>query len=62
MDAAIASFSYALSQTAERVPVLDQSIVYSYRGTAHAFKGDYERAIADYNRPISIKPDHAESY
>ena len=61
-NGAIVLFSDALSQTVERVPVLDQSIVYFYRGTAYNLKGDYDHAIADYNQAIQLQPNFAEAY
>jgi tetratricopeptide (TPR) repeat protein len=61
-DAAIARFSDALNQTAERVPALDQSTVYFYRGLAYDYKGDYDRAIADHDQAIQLKPDLALAY
>ncbi len=61
-DGAVICFSDALSQTAERVSTLDQSIVYFCRGNAYYRKGDYDRAIADYTRAIQLKPNDAEAY
>ena len=61
-DGAIACFSDALSQTAERVPVLDQSTIYFYRGAAYYYKGDYDRAITDYDQAIRLQPDLAGAY
>jgi tetratricopeptide (TPR) repeat protein len=75
-DGAIACFGDALSQTAERVPALDQSIVYFYHGLACRRKGDlnwanadydqandnYKQAIADYNQAIELQPAFAAAY
>ena len=61
-DGAIARFIDALNQTAEPVRALDQSTVYFYRGNACYFKGDYERAIADFDQAIELKPDDADAY
>jgi tetratricopeptide (TPR) repeat protein len=61
-DGAIARFNDALSQTAERIPALDQSIVHLYCGNAYRAKGDYDRAIADYDQAIQLQPDYAEAY
>jgi hypothetical protein len=61
-DGAIARFGDALSQTAERVPALDQGIVYSYRGLAYYYKGDYNHTIADYDQAIQFQPDFALAY
>jgi tetratricopeptide (TPR) repeat protein len=60
-DEAIARFSAALSQIAERTTVLDRSIVYFYRGCAYIAKGNYDSAIADYNQAIKLNP-HFELY
>ncbi|MFB0535167.1 MAG: tetratricopeptide repeat protein [Anaerolineae bacterium] len=56
-DGAIARLSNALSQTVEPVPALDQSTVYFYRGLAYYCKGDYDRAIADYDQTIRLQPN-----
>ncbi len=56
-DGAIVPFSEALSQTAERVSALDQSIVHFYRGNAYRAKGDYDRAIADYDQTIKLETE-----
>jgi len=61
-DGAIACFSDALSQTAERVPALDQSTVYFYRGLAYYYRGDYDRSIANYDQAIQLKPAYAEAH
>jgi len=65
-DGAIACFSDALSQTAEPMRALDQSIIYFYRGNAYTSKGDYDRAVADYNQAIDraheLKLDFVEAY
>ncbi|MFQ6058738.1 MAG: tetratricopeptide repeat protein [Anaerolineae bacterium] len=61
-DEAIARFSDALSQTVERVPALDQSIVHYKRGFAYLARGDYDRAIADYDQAIQLEPDLAIAY
>jgi tetratricopeptide (TPR) repeat protein len=61
-EAAIALFGDALSHSQERVSALNQGIVYFYRGNASYHKGDYGRAIADYDQAIQLKPDFAEAY
>src|SRR4051794_21411179 len=40
----------------------NQAINYLNRGWAYGGKGDYERAIADYNQAISIHPKYALAY
>jgi tetratricopeptide (TPR) repeat protein len=35
---------------------------YINRGNAYHSKGDYDRAIADYNKVIELNPKHAEAY
>ena len=35
---------------------------YANRGWAYNDKGDYDRAIADFDRAIQLKPDYAEAY
>jgi hypothetical protein len=61
-DGAIVRFNDALSQTAEHVRALDQGIVYFYRGNAYHEKGDYDRAIADYDQAIQLQPDYPMAY
>ena len=55
-EGAVARFSDALSQTVESVPALNQSIVYDRRADAYLHKGDYDRAITDYDRVIQLQP------
>jgi len=35
---------------------------YSNRGRAYAYKGDYDRAITEFNRAIQLQPDYAGAY
>jgi len=35
---------------------------YNNRGVAYYMKGEYDRAIRDYNKAIELKPDCAEAY
>ncbi len=56
------SFSIALAQTDEFIRVLDQSIVYLYRGKTFASRGNYQQAIADYTRAIEVNPALSEAY
>ena len=41
---------------------LDNALAYYRRGIAYSDKGDYDRAIIEYNRAIEIDPDDAEAY
>jgi tetratricopeptide (TPR) repeat protein len=61
-DGAITRLSNALSQAKQRTTVLDQSIVYFYRGNAYKNKGDYDRALADYNQVLKLKPYAVNAY
>jgi len=40
----------------------DQALAYMDRGAAYYNKGEYAKAIADYNASISLLPDYASSY
>src|ERR1019366_9290602 len=40
----------------------NQATVFDNRGLAYTDKGDYERAIADFNAAIVIKPDYAFAF
>jgi tetratricopeptide (TPR) repeat protein len=62
LDGAISRFNDALSQLVERTSVLDQSLVYLYRGSAYLQKDDYERAFADLDQSIKLQPDFAPAY
>jgi tetratricopeptide (TPR) repeat protein len=61
-EGAIARFSDALGQKTEPSSSLNQSLVYFYRGVAYLFKGDSDRALADLNQAITLKPTVAEAY
>jgi tetratricopeptide (TPR) repeat protein len=37
-------------------------IAYYKRGVAYQFKGDLDRAIADYNKAIELRPNHVRAY
>jgi len=56
---AIASFTEALSYGEEQLSARD---VYYYRGMAYVNKGDYDKALADYDRAIKIDPLFARAY
>lgn len=62
LDGAVARFSDALSQLEGRASVLDQSLVYFYRGSIYLYKNDYERAFADFDQSIKLQPDFAQAY
>jgi len=61
-DGAIISFSDALRETPGSVRALDESSVLFFRGNAYFSKGDYDHAIADYDRAIGLESGRAELY
>jgi len=61
-DGVIACLGDALDQNAESVAAGGQGEIYFYRGYAYLNKGDYDKAIADCDRAIQLKPDLAEAY
>jgi tetratricopeptide (TPR) repeat protein len=44
------------------IPQSDLAIAYSNRGTAFIAKGDYERAIADFDTAIRLNPKNTNAY
>ena len=59
-DEAIRLFSAALA-SGELSP-RNGMLAYNNRGNAYQDKGNYRRAIADYNIAIRLKPDYAQAY
>jgi tetratricopeptide (TPR) repeat protein len=41
---------------------LSDYLVYLNRGTAYLSKGDYDRALADFNQAVKLQPDGASAY
>jgi tetratricopeptide (TPR) repeat protein len=37
-------------------------LAYNARGTAYAARGDLDRAVADYDKAIELKPDFGYAY
>jgi tetratricopeptide (TPR) repeat protein len=61
-NGAIASFSDALTQIQDPILSLDQSKAYLYRADSYFHKGDYVKAIADYDQTLKFKPNIAGAY
>ena len=51
---------YYCSKSIELNP--NYALVYSYRGMAYSFLGDYDKALADYDQYIMLYPDDAFGY
>jgi tetratricopeptide (TPR) repeat protein len=41
---------------------LSDSLLYLNRGTAYLYKGDYDRALTDFNQAIKLQPNSAPAY
>lgn len=61
-DSAITCFSDVLGLVAEHTSALNQNIIHFSRGNAYISKGDYDRAVADYDQAIKLQPDFAKAY
>jgi tetratricopeptide (TPR) repeat protein len=61
-DGAILRFSRALEQKNSSQIVDYQANLLLMRGRAYIYKGDNDRAIADYNKAIELDPKHAVAY
>ncbi|HVN64647.1 MAG TPA: tetratricopeptide repeat protein [Candidatus Binataceae bacterium] len=57
---AIRDFTRALE--ADDLSIVAKAIVYNDRGLAYEAERQYDRAIADYNAALGLKPDFAEVY
>src|ERR1700721_1336437 len=58
-DKEIAGCSAVLSRS--RITNGDRAFALNNRGFAYDVKGDHDRAIADYNEAIRLKPDYAQA-
>ncbi len=61
-EAAIETFSQALTQTEGLVKAVDQGAIYFYRGAVYLIEGKPVQAIADFDEAIELKPDLAAAY
>lgn len=53
---AIKRFDSALQQVSEQPDTLNQEVVFSLKGSAHASAQEYEQALTAYNRALDIEP------
>jgi tetratricopeptide (TPR) repeat protein len=61
-DGAIERFNEALEQTAIPIQMTDPSAIYFYRGKAYEAKADYDSAIANFDKAITLNPNLPEAY
>jgi tetratricopeptide (TPR) repeat protein len=63
-NGAIDRYTAALKQIDknESLPTLNQAIVHFYRGLAYGSKGEYNRAVSDFDRAILLQLDNALFY
>jgi tetratricopeptide (TPR) repeat protein len=61
-DNAINQLTVALSVAKPNKAALDPATIYFYRGTAYGHKGEYDRAIADYNQSLQLNPKYAATF
>jgi tetratricopeptide (TPR) repeat protein len=61
-DGAISRFTDALNQQAVPDQIVEPADIYFYRGNAYISKNEMDRAVADYDQAIKIKPDFAPAY
>ena len=56
-DRAIAFFDDALNQADKSIDRLDLSIAHFYKGYSHIINEDYEEAIKDFDKALTIRPE-----
>jgi len=61
-DGAIIRFTKALTQKAMPDQMISPGFIYFNRGRAYTLKREFDRAIADYDQTIKLKPDLAVAY
>ena len=61
-DGTIDRLTHALEQVKDNRFNLGQADVYFYRANSYYFKGDYDRAIANYTEALKLKPNYAFAY